>query len=332
MKKLIVIIIIPVLFFLSGKLAAQVHYQNTTTNSTNSSAIGYGTVASGEKSFASGLTSTASGVGSTTLGIDNLAIGDYSITLGSNLKAAQDHGVVIGSGFSNSLRLVNNQTYSLMIGFMSQYPTLFIGTSPHYNKTGRIGIGNVTNPQAKLHIKADEGEDASLFLEPNSWESGSKKAYLYLGTKSTGISNDFSAGLVYHTATKHTFKGGDVFIPENSLGIGTDNTYGYALAVKGKILTDEVMVKHPDDWYDYVFNSNYKLQSLKELEKYIKQNKHLPDIPSGKEVKDNGIALAKMNGLLLKKIEELTLYIIQQQKILNEQQQRLSSLEQKIVK
>ncbi len=218
MKKFIVIIIIPVLFFLSVKLSAQVHYQNTTTNNTNSSAIGYGTVASGEKSFASGLTSTASGVGSTTLGIDNLAIGHYSITLGSNLKAAQDHGIVIGSGYSNSFRLVNNQTYSLMIGFMSQYPTLFVGTSPVYNKTGRIGIGNVTNPQAKLHIKADEGENASLFLEPSVWSDVSKPEIM-MGDSMHGISAETGNGMVYQTEEYHSFRGGDIYIEDINKGV-----------------------------------------------------------------------------------------------------------------
>jgi len=67
-------------------------------------------------------------------------------------------------------------------------------------------------------------------------------------------------------------------------------------------------------WSDFVFNDNYKKKSIPELEKYIKENKKLPDIPSASEVENNGIELGKMNAILLQKIEELTLYIVDQQK------------------
>jgi hypothetical protein len=121
--------------------------------------------------------------------------------------------------------------------------------------------------------------------------------------------------------------GSDIHFSEGNVGIGTTNTHGYQLAVYGKILTEEVMVKHPVNWPDYVFHNNYKLTDLKELEKFVNQNHHLPEIPSEKEVSENGIELAKMNGLLLKKIEELTLYLIEQQKQLEMVQERLSELE-----
>jgi len=222
MKKAITLLIMTL--FVIVQLQAQVHYQNTTTNNTNSSAIGYGTVASGEKSFACGLTSTAEGVGSTTLGIDNLAIGNYSVTIGSNLKAAEDNSIVIGSGDPISPRLTNNQTYSLMIGFLSQYPTLFVGTSPSYNKTGSIAIGNVVNengymdPQAKLHLRADANEEAAVFIEPHSWAEGDS-AVLYLGNKHNSIYSGQAEGMVYATQQNHIFKGGDVYIEDIDKGI-----------------------------------------------------------------------------------------------------------------
>lgn len=64
-------------------------------------------------------------------------------------------------------------------------------------------------------------------------------------------------------------------------------------------------------WPDYVFDEKHDLMTLKNLEKYIKQNKHLPEIPSSEDVKKDGVDLVEMNKLLLKKIEELTLYIIE---------------------
>lgn len=82
----------------------------------------------------------------------------------------------------------------------------------------------------------------------------------------------------------------------------------------GKIGCKELVVVDPTKWADFVFEKNYNLLSLSEVEKYIKQNKHLPSVPSEKEVKENGINTAEMDAILLQKIEELTLYILQQQK------------------
>jgi hypothetical protein len=71
-----------------------------------------------------------------------------------------------------------------------------------------------------------------------------------------------------------------------------------------------------------VFDENYRLNSLESVETYIKQNKHLPDVPSAKEVEEKGISVGDNQALLLRKIEELTLYILAQQK-------RIEKLEQK---
>ncbi|MFM2047793.1 MAG: hypothetical protein RI955_339, partial [Bacteroidota bacterium] len=65
---------------------------------------------------------------------------------------------------------------------------------------------------------------------------------------------------------------------------------------------------------DYVFNKDYKLTSLKELESYIAANHHLPQMPTAQEAETNGIKISEMQNKLLQKIEELTLYLVQQQK------------------
>ncbi|TRZ76100.1 MAG: hypothetical protein D4R97_01355 [Bacteroidetes bacterium] len=90
-----------------------------------------------------------------------------------------------------------------------------------------------------------------------------------------------------------------------------------ALAVNGEITAKEVEVTL-DGWPDYVLNDNYNLRPLKDLENYIQVNKHLPEIPTEKEVKDQGVKLGEMNALLVKKVEELTLYIIKMQKEIEE--------------
>lgn len=103
-----------------------------------------------------------------------------------------------------------------------------------------------------------------------------------------------------------------VKVNTGSVGIGT-TTPTEKLEVNGTIRSKEVKVE-ASPWPDYVFEPNYNLRSLEEIEKFIKSEKHLPEIPSSAEVEENGIALGEMNALLLKKIEELTLHIIEQEK------------------
>lgn len=99
-----------------------------------------------------------------------------------------------------------------------------------------------------------------------------------------------------------------------NIGIGTNNPKE-KLSVKGKIQATEIKVSMSgDDWPDYVFEQDYKLPSLDKLETFIKTNKHLPDIPTAKDVAENGVHLGEMINKLLKKNEELTLYIISLQK------------------
>ncbi|REJ85282.1 MAG: hypothetical protein DWQ44_01110 [Bacteroidetes bacterium] len=71
-------------------------------------------------------------------------------------------------------------------------------------------------------------------------------------------------------------------------------------------------------WADYVFDENYFLLPIKDLDKFIKENKHLPGVPSAAEVEDKGVDLLEMQTILLKKIEELNLYVIHLESRINE--------------
>jgi hypothetical protein len=116
---------------------------------------------------------------------------------------------------------------------------------------------------------------------------------------------------------------GKVIIGQNSdfLVSGTPSFNGdYKLFVAKGILTPMIKVAVPGtgDWMDKVFNDDYVLKEICELESFIKTHKHLPDVPSASEVVENGLDLGKMDATLLRKIEELTLYIIAQEKRINE--------------
>ena len=117
-----------------------------------------------------------------------------------------------------------------------------------------------------------------------------------------------------------------------NVGIGIANPKSL-LSVNGKIAAKEVKVTiNPTEWSDFVFKEDYKLRNLSEVEKFIKKNNHLPEIPSEKEVYKDGIELGAMQAKLLQKIEELTLYTIEQQKTIDSFKLKFEEMESKIQK
>ncbi|MBU0506150.1 hypothetical protein KJ708_09175, partial [bacterium] len=112
---------------------------------------------------------------------------------------------------------------------------------------------------------------------------------------------------------------------DGSLSVGTQSSGGYKLAVDGTIGARELVVTQ-DTWSDFVFEDEFKLKSLEEVEKFIKNKKHLPDIPSEKDVLAKGVSVGEMQKLLLQKIEELTLYVIDLKKQNTEQDKLIADL------
>ena len=108
-----------------------------------------------------------------------------------------------------------------------------------------------------------------------------------------------------------------------NLGIGTYNPT-HKLTVSGTIRAKEIIVD--TDWADYVFEAGYTLPSLETVEQHIKAEKHLPGIPSAREVAAKGVSLGDMQTLLLAKIEELTLHLIKQEKRINALEQENAAL------
>jgi hypothetical protein len=158
---------------------------------------------------------------------------------------------------------------------------------------GNVGIGTVPS-QYKLHIKDGNGGAQLKF------QRGTGIATISQDNNLNDLYIDAPAGLLLN------YGGGNV-------GIGTAHP-DRKLTVKGVIHAEEVLVDLNVPGPDYVFEKDYDLLSLSELETYINQNKHLPEVPSAREMETEGLNLKEMNLLLLKKVEELTLHLIEQSK------------------
>ncbi|HJP63819.1 MAG TPA: hypothetical protein VJ844_10270, partial [Mucilaginibacter sp.] len=107
---------------------------------------------------------------------------------------------------------------------------------------------------------------------------------------------------------------------------------GYQFAINGNTIATSVTVKAHTNWPDYVFEHSYTLRSLQELSRFIKENHHLPELPTASEIQKNGQDLGLINEKLVKKVEELTLYLIEKDKQLNEQQKKIESQERRLEK
>ncbi|RXK85953.1 hypothetical protein [Filimonas effusa] len=183
---------------------------------------------------------------------------------------------------------------------------------------GNVGVGTM-NPAYKMDVNGTGRFGIAKIgsgIEQGFYQDASNGAYRSLNNGDNGFYFQDNGG-----ANTSMFIG--LFGPfSGRVGIGTIRPQS-ELAVKGTITSMKVKVTQTG-WPDYVFDSSYQLPSLPQIETFIHQNKHLPEVPSATEVKTNGLDLGDNQAILLKKIEELTLYIIQQNKQIDQQNKQIN--------
>jgi hypothetical protein len=238
-------------------------------------------------------------------------------------------------------------TLSYSVSYAQQWATS--GSNIYNTNSGNVGIGTgaAFTPAEKLHIN-NVANIAGVMAE-SSYTGTSMKAIGYYRIKNTATGDmfnmvlrkngavhemlqscyDASASLwrefiCYNYATrKYEMRAGVIdaefknsgnllFNNTGNVGIGTSNPTE-KLSVNGNIKCRQVEVSL-SGWSDFVFQDDYSLMSLAELDNYIKENNHLPGVPSTEEVMTNGNNLGEMDAILLQKIEELTLYVIELKK------------------
>jgi hypothetical protein len=250
--------------------------------------------------------------------------------------------VVKGNYFDQPFDYNNFSAYSSVILSQSEFDTykstgtdwwIICSTLPSFShsgflisENGNMGIGTDT-PLVNLHIK---NQTAHLRLESSSATYNASIQYVsgdqYRWELGTGISSGPNFELYNRVSNKSNF----VVNTDGNVGIGT-TAPDSKLTVAGNIHAQEVKVTvKAGQVPDYVFANDYKLNSLQEVEKYIKLNNHLPEIPSAQEMEKNGLMLAEMNMSLLKKMEEMTLYMIEQNKQIIDLKNRLEKVESKL--
>lgn len=243
------------------------------------------------------------------------------------------------------------------IGFIPTSISQNIGiddSKPSYNfgnwsstSENNIGIGTLPHNTGKVVIQADNYWWDYLRLVPNGqvnvgywlFHNPRYQDKLHIGWHTINPHNEYwnltltqdaKVGINSISPEAHLDVNGTILFHEGDnkyLSVGNDKLifgskeFAITAAFNGKIWTNEIEVS-TDSWSDYVFENDYLLLPINEVEDFINKNKHLPGVPSEKEVIEEGINLGEMDAILLKKIEELTLYVIELKKELEEVKQQ----------
>jgi hypothetical protein len=239
----------------------------------------------------------------------NVGIGTGATTPTSTLQVAgtiSGTALIVSYGAANG-KILQSDAFGRALWVTAPTASQWITSGSNvYYSSGSVGVGT-SSPAYKLDVNGTFNASSTSQFQADVIIGGTLNS-----NNIANSSNIHTANMIvdsYIQIGGQPKNGSGVLVPA---GIPT----GFGLSVKGKIYCQEVNVTPNDvnNWADYVFKSDYKLASLKEVEKYIEKNGHLENIPSAEEVTTDGYKVGEMDSKLLRKIEELTLYMLAQQK------------------
>jgi hypothetical protein len=240
----------------------------------------------------------------------------FQNTIGNNLFNSTGGNTLIGTAIDSGQKLQVNGSSSFNGGILVTSLT-GIGTPTRVlvgDSTGHLGFTSLSGVASSGSIWTP------ITVGSTTSEYNNNSGNIILGANTDNGSGEIlqvnGASYFSQAVTINTLPG--------------SNTSPYMLAVNGSAIFTQAVVKLNSNWPDYVFKPSYPLMPLHEVEKYISNNNHLPEVPSQIEIEKNGVDLGQSQSLLLKKIEELTLYLIEQQKKNESQEARIKALEEKI--
>jgi hypothetical protein len=250
----------------------------------------------------------------------------------------------IGLGTNGETRMLINSLGNVGIGTTSPDQKLHVSggflkvsatASTAYAMQGFTNGGANDNIGIALHDGATAASPYLWIAKSGSSWGGPTDKMVIASSKNAGATKDLWIFANDNLAPSVP----NILIQANTGGVSIGTAAapaGYKLAVGGNIIAEKVKVQL-QPWADFVFEPSYKLPTLKEVEAFIQSNKHLPGVPSAKEVEKNGLDLGNNQAVLLQKIEELTLYLLEQdkqqaalRKELKEQNDRMNELTHQI--
>ena len=255
----------------------------------------------------------ATGIRNTAVGFRSLSkvLGEENVAFGYQSGESLTNGtrnIMIGSGAGSN----SNGSYNIIFGYGS-------GSSS-------IGDNNIIiGKKATLPNGAANAMNIGGVLYASGLKSNTTLT-------SVSASGRIGINVVAPTATLDVVGNAKIsagLSVNGNVGIGTTNNPQYKLDVAGTIRAKEIKVEL-NVGADFVFEPDYKLRNLSEVEAFINANKHLPEIESEKEMQENGLNITEFQIKLLQKVEELTLYAIQQEKRLEEQEKLIRQLQEKV--